>query len=356
MIALVFCGDLKYCPYVQRYIERLELHGIQYKVLFWNRLGDDFDISDNYLFYDHRSELLQNKISKLMDFSGFRKWVIRMIEKLKLEKCILLSTLTGIMIGEYLISHSIRYLFDIRDYSYEQNLIFYAIEKKIIDRSAYTVISSQGFKAFLPQDKEYIVAHNFNRREIKSQYKVRITDEPINIVWNGMIRYFDFQAQYLNALKNDRRFMMVYYGDGPELNKYIDFCKLNAITNVQFMGRYNNNGKDRILSNASILNNCYGYIKDAGNKIKYAISNRFYDGLIYHIPQIVEPEGYKPQVVEQIGVGLRVAPEKDLGDKLFDYYHSINEDEFDMHCEKALKTILEEDDKYIATIDEFINC
>ena len=32
MVALVFCGDLKYCPYITRYIERLEQNNVKYKV------------------------------------------------------------------------------------------------------------------------------------------------------------------------------------------------------------------------------------------------------------------------------------------------------------------------------------
>ena len=48
MIGLVFCGDLKYCPYIRRYIERLELASKDYKVYFWNRGGFDLDLPSNY--------------------------------------------------------------------------------------------------------------------------------------------------------------------------------------------------------------------------------------------------------------------------------------------------------------------
>ena len=37
MIALVFCGDLKYCPYISRYVERLENAKVDYKVILESR-------------------------------------------------------------------------------------------------------------------------------------------------------------------------------------------------------------------------------------------------------------------------------------------------------------------------------
>lgn len=50
MIGLVFCGDLKYCPYIKRYLGILEDQNIEYKVYFWNSSGLDMDLPDNYFY------------------------------------------------------------------------------------------------------------------------------------------------------------------------------------------------------------------------------------------------------------------------------------------------------------------
>lgn len=353
VIGLVFCGDLKYCPYIKRYIERLEEKKIEYKVYFWNRSGFPLDCPTNYACYGAVSELGKSKWKKAIDFVSFRKWINKKIKQDRPDGIIALSTLTGVILGKTLYSMTGKYVFDIRDYSYENIGLFYAIEKKVIKNSAFTAISSKGFKEFLPNGN-YVIAHNFNRNDIKPGAKFTKTQGKIKFVWNGVIRYFDYQRKYLDALKNDARYEIVFHGDGPELKRYLDYCNKNGFENVVFTGSYDNSKKAELLYDADLLNNCYGYIENAGNKLKYAVSNRFYDGIIYHIPQLVEPDGFKPQWAKEEKIGVNFSPIEDFADKLFDYYQSIDSLKFDSACEKVLKTILEEDDDYIKKIDEFI--
>lgn len=354
MIALVFCGDIKYCPYVKRYIERLERAKIDYKVYFWNRSNFNLDLSDHYVYFKEASELTKSKLKKIVDFIRFRKWLIHQLTNNSHEKLIILSTLTGVLLGPFLYKRKGSYVFDIRDYSYEHIIPFYRIEKKIIENSAFTAISSAGFKAFLPP-YEYVLAHNFSRSDIKPGAKFVKSDSKINFVWNGLVRYFEFQKSYLDVLKNDPRFNIVFHGDGPELSLYKDYCAQNGFTNVVFTGSYDNSEKAKLLQTADILNNCYGYTHDAGKKLKYAVSNRFYDGIIYHIPQLVEPEGFKPNWANKASIGVSFTPDKGFCDKLYEYYQNINEKNFDNSCELELQKIIAEDDEYINRIDDFIN-
>lgn len=351
MIALVFCGDLRYCPYINRYIERLEKADVDYKVFFWNRSRFDLNLSDHYIYYDQGSDLSSGKVQKLLDFIRFKRWLIEQLKKNHCEKIIALSTLTGVFLGHFLYKKD--YIFDIRDYSYEHIAPFYWIEKKVIENSTFTAISSSGFKAFLPQH-DYIIAHNFNRNDIVPEAEFRKSEGKINFVWNGVVRYFEFQKAYLDAMKNDPRFNIVFHGDGPELDLYKEYCQKNGFENATFTGSYNNAEKTSLLRNAHILNNCYGYTQGAGNKLKYAVSNRFYDGLIFHIPQLVEPEGYKPEWANKAGIGVSFAPDNVFADKLFHYYKSIDAEKFDKACARELQRVIEEDDRYISMIDKFI--
>lgn len=353
MIALVFCGDIKYCPYINRYIERLEKANANYKVYFWNRSNFELNLSDHYVYYNETSELTRNKIQKFFDFIKFRKWLVQQLSVNHHEKIIALSTLSGVFLGKFLYSKRGKYIFDIRDYSYEHIKPFYAIEKKVINNSSFTAISSAGFKVFLPEHN-YIIAHNFNRNDIIEGVKFKKTCEKINFVWNGVIRYFEFQRHYLDALKNDPRFNIIFHGDGPELNSFKEYCAKNGFKNVTFTGSYSNSNKTTLLENADLLNNCYGYEKNAGNKLKYAVSNRFYDGIIYHIPQLVEPEGYKPTWAKQAGIGESFVVDQNFADRLYNYYININEEGFDKSCDIVLEKVICEDDEYIMKIDSFI--
>lgn len=353
MIALIFCGDLKYCPYIHRYTELLEKAKKDYRIYFWNRSGISLNLSEKYIFYNYSSELNNGKVRKFFDFVRFRTWLIGQLEKNHYEKIIVLSTLTGVILGNYLYKRRGDYIFDIRDYSYEHILPFYNIEKKIIENSAFTTISSAGFKSFLPE-YEFVIAHNLNRNEIDLDKKFTKAEKTINFVWNGMLRYFEFQRQYLDALKNDSRFNIIYHGDGPELEKYKSYCAQSGFINVHFTGSYDNSDKERLLLGAHILNNCYGYTHGNNNKVKYAVSNRFYDGIINHIPQLVEMDGFKPKWANSSGVGVSFPPNRDFANKLYDYYQSIDADRFNQSCERELKRIIDEDDIFVEKIKKFI--
>ncbi len=352
MISIIFCGDIRYCPYLSRYTDRLDVAQSEYKVLFWNRAGLKLNIKENYRYYDSPSAEDLGKAKKLIDFLGFRNWVKKQLKEIKPNGIIFLSTLSAVLLWDVAKAYRGRYVFDIRDYSYENISIFKKLESRIIANSYFTAISSKGFRAFLPEH-EYIIAHNFNRNDMVEPFRFARKSEPYQIVWNGTVRFFDYQKNYLDVFKNDPRFILVYHGAGTDLEQYKKYCIENGITNVSFTGAYDNRDKAKLLENAALLNNCYGG-RD-GDELRYAISNRFYDGLVYHIPQIVEDGGYKAGEARRLEVGLGVEPTSDLPDKLYQYYTGLDTDAFNLNCENALKAIISEDDDYIQRIDDFAN-
>ena len=353
MIALVFCGDLKYCPYITRYIERFDAANVAYRVYFWNRSGFELHLPENYVCDEAASDLNKGTFWKLLDFIRFRKWLNGRLDYDAPDKIVALSTLTGVLLGKRLYRKKNSYIFDIRDYSYEYIKLFYSIEKKVIKNSFFTAISSKGFQKFLPEH-EYVIAHNFNREDMNGNYKFKQTDGKIHFVWNGVIRFFDYQRQYLDALKNDPRFEIVFHGDGPESAKYKKYCRAHGFNNVAFTGTYSNDNKGFLLENAQFLNNSYGYLYGAGDKLRYAVSNRFYDGMIYHIPQLVEPEGYKSEWTLNSGLGVNFSADSELADKLYEFYMSIDAACFDRACEQTLQSIVHDDNQFIEKIDAFI--
>lgn len=352
MISIIFCGDIRYCPYLSRYTERLDAAGVEYEVLFWNRAALNLTVEKNYKYYDCASAEDLGKVKKLFDFLRFRKWIKKRLKESKPNGIIFLSTLSGVLLWDVANKNKKKYIFDIRDYSYENIGCFKRTESKIIDDSYFTAISSKGFKAFLPEH-EYVIAHNFNRHDMLEPFSFVKRRTPLQIVWNGTVRFFEYQKKYLDIFKNDPRFLMVYHGSGTDLEKYKQYCIENDIKNVRFTGAYDNRDKIKLIRDAAFLNNCYGG-RD-GDELRYAISNRFYDGLVFHVPQIVEDGGYKASEIKRLEVGLGVEPTMDLPDKLYLYYDTLDAKEFNDACKKALNEIIREDDHYIQKIDEFIS-
>lgn len=355
MIGIVFIGDLYVCPYLNIYTKQLDDKKVEYEVLFWNRANEKLDLPNNYKYCDVASEEEQWVVTKLLDFAKFRFWIKRQIKSGKYEKLIVLSTLSGIILFDILKKYKGRYFFDIRDYSYESIKPFYNIERSIIQNSFATSISSPGFRNFLPKH-DYIIAHNIQKNELSltdKSFKKKKKGEVLNLVWNGTMRYFDHQKLIIERLANDSRFNLFFHGAGPELDQYKTFCERINARNVFFTGRYNNSDKARLLENADIINNSYWIEKEA--EIRFAISNRFYDGLIYKIPQLVEAETYKTDICHKYGVGIGLHPKmNDFADTLYDWYFSINEEVFNANCEKLMDVVRSDNEQYEKAIGAFL--
>lgn len=356
MIGIVFISDIKYCPYLEKYTEILKSSNEEFEVLFWSREKKNIDYPSNFSPYDYESEKNRLPVFKIFDFLKYRKWLKNKINSREYDKLIILSTLSGMIISDILIKDfKGKYIFDIRDYSYEYNLVFYNIEKKIIKESYFTCISSNGFKEFLPKGFDYLTVHNFNKTELhyKKDFKKKNWGDKLNVVFIGGVRYFEHQRKLIDKLKNDSRFEMVYHGAGIELDRFIAYCQNNDIKNVVFTGEYNNKDKNLLLRDADILNNSYKSKKII--EVKYAISNKYYDGLIYGIPQLVETKTYKQNNVENLGLGIGLdEDDMSFSDKLYEYYFNLDENNFKISCDSELKKIREEDSTFTDSIKSFI--
>lgn len=357
MIGILFISDIRICPYKERYIENLEKNNVDYQILYWNRSNEIIESSSKNRVFNSYSNFNKSKYSKLLDFIKFRRWLKKEIKLNNYEKLIILSTLTGIIIFDKLLfSYKKKYVFDIRDYSYEHNKLFFYIQKKLILNSDFTCISSEGFKEFLPKvEKEYVLSHNFIYRDVQNaenETKYIKKREKINLVWIGWMRYFDHQKKIIDKLKNDERFNLYYHGDGPELDKYKNYVIENNINNVFFTGAYSNENKSILLNNCDILNN--SYLSEKNMEVKYAISNKYYDGIIYRIPQLVEHETYKANLVDKNGVGISLNVNNDsFADELYKYYLEIDSTIFSTNCDLLQKKYLNDDLKYLKKIENF---
>ncbi len=355
MVGIIFIGDLYVCPYLHRYTTICDINQVEYEVLFWNRCGEKLNLPKNYLYFEKTSKEEQNFIIKSIDFFKYRNWLKRCIKQRKYEKLIILSTLSGIVLFDLISKYKNRYIFDIRDYSYEHLKLFYKIERKIIRNSYYTAISSPGFKNFLPQN-DYFIIHNMQSSDLDhlGRFHKKHYGEVLNIVWNGTMRYFEHQRKIIKKLANDSRFIMYYYGDGPQLNKYKQYIEEHNIKNVFFTGKYNNSEKSKLLKNADILNNSY-WIEGKEKEVLYALSNRYYDGLIYRIPQLVEAKTYKASLCEINEIGIGIAPNiENFSDKLYEWYFNINQSRFEENCQKLLTKAIKEDREMSEKLTDFL--
>ena len=97
------------------------------------------------------------------------------------------------------------------------------------------------------------------------------------------------------------------------------------------------------------------YDISVGPEVKYALSNRFYDGLIFRIPQLVESGSYKTEIVENNGVGMSMR-EDGLADAVCSYLDNLNFYSFDLSCERLLKKYKRDNEMSKNVIRSFLGC
>lgn len=356
MVDFVYIGNIEFCPYMKTYQNILESQNITYQVLFWRRQDFHTKFPYNYKYFDYPTVLNKKKTDKIREFFLYQKWLLKQLHTDTLDKIIILDTLSGILLQKTLLTEFPgRYIMNIRDYSYEKWMIFRYFEKKIIRHSYMTCISSDGFKAFLP-DWNYSLAHNCNFKEKTNHYcfKPKKLNEVLNVVFIGSIRYYSHQMQIIQKLANKKQFKIIYHGTGPDYDKLKRCCEELNITNILFTGKYKEDEKEILLKNADILLNSYDI--RVGDEVKYAVSNKYYDGILYHIPQISESNSYKADLIMNFQIGIALdADNPEYSEKLFHYYHSIHVDRFNKKCNQLWEIYYQKNENYLNDIRLFLN-
>ena len=86
------------------------------------------------------------------------------------------------------------------------------------------------------------------------------------------------------------------------------------------------------------------------------MGNKFYDGLIFKIPQLCTSGSYMGRVCTEYGVGMECNPDNEqFCDEIFDYYVSIDRSVFDKSCVELITKIKSEIEEGELKIDEFIS-
>lgn len=63
MIGIIYIGDLKYCPYLSKYVDIINQESKEYEILFWNREGKKLNCSPNFISFDKTSKTNKSIVS-----------------------------------------------------------------------------------------------------------------------------------------------------------------------------------------------------------------------------------------------------------------------------------------------------
>lgn len=346
MIALICPSNMLYMPYVRSYINILESQNLKYIIINWNRL----DLVEEILGYTFKDKKRMHQ-RNYIDYIKYKNFIIDKLDKEEIDKVVVFTLQLGHILKKYLTEKlDGRYILDIRDY----NRIFkFTNFRKLIESSCLCVISSPGYKEWLPESDKYVINHNTSVSsldELISNNGVK-TDADINIGTIGVLRHWKVNIDFVERLKNSSKYNLIFYGEGTindRLKEYIDVKKLK---NVKLYGRYKKEEEDNIYRSVDLINALFS--RDNKN-CKTLLANRLYNSVLHGKPMITLSGTYQAKIIKKYEIGLVLEDLDDLDKQIDEYLESFSCDRYNNGRVEFLKTVINENYYFNERVERFL--
>ena len=306
-ICFVSVGNLYTIPYIKIYEEILEE---DFDIVYWNRdiIKECSEAKKLYCF----NYKFTNKIEKIQGYLKFSKFTYDILEKNNYEIIIFLGTLSAVLNYKVFKKINSKFIVDVRDYTLENNCMFFLIEKKCFEKCKAVVISSPAYENFLPKNVKYLTIHNTQNNQYNINKKKN--SQALTISFIGTITYLEMNKKILNYFANDNRFLLKYIGKNSEiLEKY---CLEHKIKNVHFGKRFNPDDISNFYKDTDVILNAYG---NHTPKLDYALSNKLYFATNLKVPIIVNDQTYMQKVTTNLGIGFTFDNNSNLKKELLEF-------------------------------------
>ena len=302
-IGIIAANNIRFSPYIFFYTGILDGLQYEYEVIYPHRSG----IEDTEAQFETHVIKWCKNYGTTAAYARYAFDVVNVIKREKYDALVVLTTVNAVFLMPYLRKHyKNRYVVDIRDYTHESIKPYFYLEEKALKYSMINVISSKKFSRFLPSDTTYFVCHNvasYNSWEI-NEGKINRRKEPISIAYIGAGNYLDSCENLIRLVKNDKRFMLRFYGPDTIKASLIEKKVDIDYPNIMFCGSFSQSEKGEIIAKTSILYNAYG---NGCELLDCALSNKLYDALIFMKPILVSPETYMSEMAGPLGYEIELS-------------------------------------------------
>lgn len=347
-IALVIPNNIWVSPYLSIYTRMFDEKGVEYDIISWNREGrDEEGIQFQY------KEKSRNQLAVLWSYLKFARFLKKTIKNNGYEKLIIFTPQVGIFLSSFLEKNfKGLYIFDYRDLSLEQKPIFAKRFRKVLSNSYANIISSPGFKRYLPEGFEYLVSHNFNIDMVKKAMETETA--PYEGDFNSLLTIgalrTDMNYEVMDALGNVSGFKLSFVGKGNAAKALELYSKGKGYDNVVFTGFYKKEEEPLIYEKHALVNIIYPLIPSHIS----ALSNRFYNSLIYKRPMIVTSGTVQGDYAEQYGVGLVIDNCEKLDEKILEYQKNLDFIHYTQQCNRLLTDFMKENETFEGVVRTFV--
>lgn len=354
MIGLIVPSNIKYAPYVNYYVKKLEEEKVPYQIISWNRRG----IKEEVDFTFEKKVLDSERLAVLCGYFQFTMYVKSIIKKQRYSKIIIFTAAMGVFLNHFLYKKfKDKYILDIRDDSPLIHKAKVSFEK--VCNNAYSVcVSSIAYSEWSPKD--VTICHNADSSTILKHIddEINLKGGKIkNIVFAGMLIEGPINLDLLKNFSNDEEIVFGYIGTDNNQKKEIKrFAEKYGIKNVFFEGTYN---KDDIID---IYREKASYVNIIRKKSKVnsqAVPNKMYDAVIAGRPIIVlKHNKVVADYVEEysLGVVLEELEAQYVREKLHEFERKIiSTGMYSIGRKNFLKKVLLDDEEYKDMMKNFVS-
>lgn len=338
-VALILHANMHCSPYVKIYSKILDELNIEYEFLAWDRSNTG---ETGGLFF--RKEFPYGEGKKLkwfFNYYGYAKFIKYHLITNKYDKLVVFGPQVAFFLFLFLKRrYCQKFCFDYRDIFIEQ--YFPKLFRRLLQMSVLNVISSPGFKPYLPKGFDYVLSHNFDIETlIGGLSRVNIdkvfTKPAITILTIGSIRDYEENYQVMKAFYNKPDYLIKFIGRPNEAGARLQqICTVDQQQNVEFVGFYKDEDEPSLINGADFIN-----IFRPDNYIcASSFTNRFYYSLIYKKPLLVTKGSLEGMYVEKYKLGLVLENCSQLDEQIQSFVSDFNQKEFDKNCNKLLGLFL----------------
>lgn len=281
-ICIVTSCNLKYAPYVKLYTDVLDLAGIKYDLVTWNKYNLDESVTYSY----NRKKDDASKFKTFFQYIGFGRFLDKILQRNRYDRLIICNPAPLIFVSNRTLNlYNKRFIWDIRDDTPIRKL-FKNRFQKIRHMATCVVTSSRRYEEWIGGPT--ILSHNAQKDMIQKYYDFEPVEEIkpiISIINAGKMIEDQENIEILKILGNAAEYQFVYYGnDVPGKVALMEYCSEHGIENIEFHGAYN---KDEIIdiyrTKGSLIN-----ILRANTAInRDALPNKLYEAAIAAVPFVV---------------------------------------------------------------------
>lgn len=276
--------------------------GVKLSVITWNRNNADTTGFDNYYFYEKVSAY-GKKLRKLVNLWGYRRFCHSTIKMLSPD-VVIASHWNNLLLVPRLCRQKQMLIYENLDVPTGPEPIRKVVarlEKMKMKDANLTIHASRFFCSLYDSSLPQIVLENKPTFEaVPSEYKMHT---PIRVAFIGLIRHLDILKNLISAIRSDTRFCLYLHGDGHACQQLTEFAK--GEPNICFTGRYTYADINKLYEQSDVIWAAY---PNKDFNVRYAISNKFHESLIFGIPTIYSINTEVGNYASSNSIGMQVDP------------------------------------------------